>query len=171
MKTITHILRLAAVLLLMAGGLHASAQVERGQKSFGPKVGYITRNNSVVAGPCFDYAFSSHVRIAPSIGLAFRNEDRDALLVDIDMHFPIATWNTSVIYPLAGITFNSWGRHNLEPDTHDDVTSHQNSFGLNMGAGWEIRLSNSLKIGIEGKYTLIKHNPNGQFAARIAYVF
>ena len=40
-----------------------------------------------------------------------------------------------------------------------------------MGAGWEIRLSNSLKIGIEGKYTLIKHNPNGQFAARIAYVF
>lgn len=171
MKTITHILRLAAVLLLMVGGLQASAQVGRGQKSFGPKVGYITRNSSVVAGLCFDYAFSSHVRIAPSISLAFRNKDRDALLVDIDMQFPIATWHTSAFYPLAGVSFNSWGRHNLEPATHDDVTSHQNSFGLNMGAGWEIHLSNSLRIGIEGKYTLIKHNPNGQFAARIAYVF
>lgn len=171
MKTITHILRLAAVLLLMAAGLHASAQVERGQKSFGPKVGYITRNNSALAGLSFDYAFSRHVRIAPSISIAFRHKDRDALLVDIDMHFPIATWNTSSIYPLAGVTYNSWGRHNIEPDSHDDVTSHQNSFGLNMGAGWEIRLSNSLKLGIEGKYTLIKHNPNGQFAARIAYVF
>lgn len=171
MKTITHILRLAAVLLLMVGGIQASAQVERGQKSFGPKVGYITRNNSVLAGLSFDYAFSRHVRIAPAISLAFRNNDRDALLVDIDMHFPIATWKTSDIYPLVGVTYNSWGRHNIEPDSHDDVTSHQNSFGLNMGAGWEIRLSNSLKLGIEGKYTLIKHNPNGQFAARIAYVF
>ena len=109
-------LRIAAVALLLTVAFGATAQVERGQKSFGPKVGYITKSSSVLAGLTFDYAFSRHGRFG-------------------------------------------------------GVTSHQNSFGLNAGAGWEIRLSGALRLGFEAKYTLIRHNPNGQFAARIAYVF
>ena len=164
-------LRIAAVALLLTVAFGATAQVERGQKSFGPKVGYITKSSSVLAGLTFDYAFSRHVRIAPALGIAFRNKERDALLNDIDMHFPFATSAKADFYPLAGVAYNSWGLHDVDPETFDDVTSHQNSFGLNAGAGWEIRLSGALRLGFEAKYTLIRHNPNGQFAARIAYVF
>lgn len=160
-----------AAILLLAVTFGASAQVERGQKSFGPKAGYITKNNGVLAGLSFDYAFSSHVRIAPSLGLVFRNEDRDTMLVDIDMHFPFATSSKAAFYPLAGVAFNSWALHGVDPDSHDDVTSHKNGFGINAGAGWEIRLSGALRIGFEAKYTLVKHYPNAQIAARIAYVF
>ncbi len=164
-------LRTALVAMVLMLGFEATAQVERGQKSFGPKAGFNTRNSSAIAGLTFDYAFSSHVRIAPSIGIAFRNKDRDALLIDIDMHFPISTSAKADFYPLAGVTYNSWSRHGIKPESHDDVTTHQNSFGLNAGAGWEIRLTSALRVGIEAKYTLVRHNPNGQFLARIAYVF
>ena len=170
-QAINSIVRIAVVLLLMTVSLGASAQVERGQKSFGPRVGYITRNNSALVGLNFDYAFSSHVRIAPTIGLVFRNEDRDALLIDIDVHFPIATSAKAAFYPIAGAAFNSWALHNVSDDSHDDVISRKNGFGLNAGAGWEIRLSKALRLGIEAKYTLLRHNPSGNFAARIAYVF
>lgn len=168
---ITSIIRIAVVLLLMTVSFGASAQIERGQKSFGPRIGYITKNSSALVGLNFDYAFSNHVRIAPAIGLVFRNEDRDALLIDIDIHFPIATSSKAAFYPLAGAVFNSWALHNVSEDTHDDVISRQNGFGFNAGAGWEIRLSGALRLGVEAKYTLIRHNPNGRFAARIAYVF
>lgn len=170
-RTFITLLRTALVAMVLMLGFEATAQVERGQKSFGPKAGFNTRNSSAIAGLTFDYAFSSHVRIAPSIGIAFRNKDRDALLIDIDIHFPISTSAKADFYPLAGVTYNSWSRHGIKPESHDDVTTHQNSFGFNAGAGWEIRLTSALRVGIEAKYTLVRHNPNGQFLARIAYVF
>jgi len=169
--TFTSSVRLALFALLLTLAFGASAQVERGQKSFGPRVGYITKNNSALVGLNFDYAFSSHVRIAPAIGLVFRNEDRDALLIDVDMHFPIATSARSGFYPLVGAAFNSWAYHGIDEETHDDVITRKNGFGLNAGAGWEIRITGALRLGIEAKYTLIRHNPSGRFAARIAYVF
>jgi len=164
-------IRIAIVAILLSLAFGASAQVERGQKSFGPRVGYITKNNTSLVGLNFDYAFSSHVRIAPSIGLVFRKNNRDALLIDVDMHFPVATSAKSFFYPLAGAAFNSWAYHNADEDSLDDVITRKNSFGLNAGAGWEIQLSGALRLGVEAKYTLIRHNPNGRFAARIAYVF
>lgn len=171
----THIfttsIRTAIMAVLLTVTFGASAQIERGQKSFGPRVGYITKNNSSLVGLNFDYAFNSHVRIAPSIGLVFRNEDRDALLIDVDMHFPIATSAKSDFYPLVGAAFNSWAFHNVDNDTPDDVITRKNGFGINAGAGWEISLSRALRLGFEAKYTLIRHNPNGRFTARIAYVF
>ena len=175
MKTLINTLRVLLPALLLAisvqASAQASAQVERGQKSFGPKAGYITRNTAPMAGLTFDYAFSRHFRIAPSIGLAFRNRNRDALLFDIDMHFPIPTWWTSNFYPLIGVAYNSWVSHDIEPETNDDVSAHENSLGFNAGAGWEIQLAESLRLGLESKWSVIRHNPNGQFTLRLAYVF
>lgn len=126
--TFTSSVRLALFALLLTLAFGASAQVERGQKSFGPRVGYITKNNSALVGLNFDYAFSSHVRIAPAIGLVFRNEDRDALLIDVDMHFPIATSARSGFYPLVGAAFNSWAYHEIDEETHDDVITRKERF-------------------------------------------
>lgn len=175
MKTLITAIRIAVVALAVAlpvsMSAQASAQVEKGQKTFGPKAGYITRNTAVVAGLTFDYAFSRHLRVAPSIGMAFRNRNRDALLIDIDVQFPVRTWWTSNFYPLVGLAYNSWATHGIEPETHDDVSTHTNSLGFNAGAGWEIQLGAALRLGLEAEWTVIRHNPNGQFAVRLSYVF
>lgn len=175
MSYLTHkmhgLLRVLALALVLTASIDASAEIERGQKTFGVKAGYVTRNRSMLAGITMDYAFSRHFRVAPAIGLVFRNAERDAMLIDLDFNFPVSTWWTSDFYPILGMAYNSWARHDLEASSHDDVTSHQNAFGLNAGAGWQIRISDSLRLGFEGRYTLIRHNPNGQFAVRLAYVF
>ena len=161
-----------ALLLILICSSAASALPRKGEKSFGPRAGYVTRNNSALAGLSFDYAFSRHFRVAPSIGIFFRHEDLDALNIDIDAHFPIGRDGSRwTFYPLAGIGYQSWVRHELDEQTHDDVTTHSNCLGLNAGAGIDLRCNGNLKLGLEAKYTLIRHYPGAQLAARIAYTF
>ena len=170
-KTVGRLIRVAVLLLIIISASTPAFAVERGEKSFGVKAGYESRNNSAIGGLVFQYAFSRHVRIAPQLGVVFRHEDKDALLVDVDMHFPFAVSAKAGFYPIAGLAFNSWSRHGLTPESHEDVTTHLNSVGLNAGAGFEYRPKDSLKLSLEARYTLIRHYPNAQLTAGIAYIF
>lgn len=157
---------LAAVTFL---GLAAQAQTQRGEKSFGIKAGYESRNTSGLAGLVFQYSFSKHVRIAPQVGVVFRHHNSDAFLADVDVHFPISVGSDrAALYPLVGVAFNSWVSKN---DSEEDVTTHVNSLGANAGVGFEYRCMPSMKISIEGRYTVLRHNPNVQVTAGIAYIF
>lgn len=161
---------LTLVLILAAGTLAAPAQTHRGEKSFGVKAGYISCNRSAVGGLVFQYSFGRHVRIAPQLGVVFRHQDHDAFTVDVDVHFPISLGSArAAFYPLAGLAFNSWTGHKTV-DT-DDVTTHTNNMGGNLGGGFEFRCTPSLKISVEGRYTFLKHFSNAQVVAGIAYVF
>lgn len=164
------LLRVAFVLIILCAGIDAQAQ-NFGEKSFGPKAGFNTRNTSAIAGLTFECPVGKLVRIAPSIGIAFRHRNLAALTIDADVHFPIAFAEKWRFYPLAGVAFNSWSRNGVDPESHDDVNTHKNGLGLNAGAGIEVRCKGALKLGLEAKYTLIRHYPNAQIAARIAYVF
>ena len=107
-----------------------------GEKSFGPYVGFVTRNTSATAGLKFDYRLSRVVRLAPEIGLIFRHKNLDGLAVDVNVHFPLDfAAGRGAFYPLVGANFTSWGRHNIDTSTLDDVTTHTNGIGLNSGAG------------------------------------
>lgn len=170
-NSILKALRAAVLLLIIMGTANAASAIERGEKSFGIKAGYESRNNSAIGGLVFQYAFSQHVRIAPQLGVVFRHEDMDALVVDVDMHFPFAVSGKANFYPIAGLGFNSWSLHGLNRDNHEDVTSHTNCLGLNAGAGFEFRPQASLKLSLEARYTLIRHYPNAQVTAGIAYIF
>ena len=75
------------------------------------------------------------------------------------------------LYPLAGLAFNSWSTHGVVTADDDDVTTHVNRFGLNAGAGFELRCSETLKINIEAKYTLVKSYSAAYVTAGISYVF
>ncbi len=165
-------LLLAALVMLTAFG--ASAQMTRGEKSLGPKLGYISHNQSVAAGLVFQYALSSKLRLSPEIGCAFRHHNEDALLVDLNLHMPfnIGAGDHVSLYPLAGLAFNSWATHNVFLD-HDssDVTTHVNRFGANLGAGFDLRCSSTLKLNIEAKYTFIKSYSTVVLTAGISYVF
>lgn len=169
MKSLLRILAVVVAAMCLAG---APARAERGEKSFGPRIGFASRNSSALGGLVFTYAFSEHFRVAPSVDIIFRNKDRDGMCVNIDAQFPFAfEGGRAAFYPLAGIGYTSWGMHNIDHNSEKDVTSHQNSLGLNVGGGFEYRCSNTLKVSIEARYNIIRHNPGAFIAAGIAYVF
>lgn len=160
------------IIMVLTATTDAYAQVERGQKSFGPKVGFVSNNTSATAGLTFEYAFSRHVRIAPEVGIIFRNKDRDALIADLNVQFPIGFANgKAAFYPLVGANFTSWGRHYTSSEDDKDVTSHTNVLGLNAGAGLELNCGSSLRLSLEARYTLMEHYPTAFVTAGIAYVF
>ncbi len=163
---------LTAVVLVVAGAMALKAQSAAGEKSFGPKLGYVTRNHSAQAGLVFQYAFSQHVRISSELSCVFRNHNRDGLMVDVNMHFPLPAWGGKTeLYPLAGLAFNSWADHGVSREDEVDVTTHVNRLGLNLGAGFALRCSSTMKVNIEAKYTLVKSLSSAFITAGISYIF
>ena len=163
------ILMLAVIVLGFAG---ASAQVARGEKMFGVKVGYVSHNESAVTGLSFRYAVSPWVRIVPEVGCVFRHHNEDAFLVDLNAQVPFTFGTDKVdLYPLAGIAFNSWSKHHLLDNEGNDVTSRINRFGANLGAGFDFKCTSTLNLGIEAKYTLTKAYSSFYLTASISYVF
>lgn len=173
--TIRHTLRFCLFLtltILAAVSDDAYAAVRRGQKSFGPSVGYVSRNRSAYASLNFEYAFSSHVRIAPEVGVIFRNRDLDGLNAGVNVHFPISfSSGMMAVYPLVGLNLTSWGRHGRNEADDKDVTTHTSRMGLNMGAGLELDCTSSLRLRLEGRYSLMEHYPTAFATVGIAYVF
>lgn len=162
----------AAMLILFFTCGSASAQSVRGEKSFGPRAGYVSRNNSAFAGLEFEYSFSEHLRLAPSADIIFRNEKKDGLAVNLDVHFPFAfAGGRAGVYPLAGVNYTSWGLHSDGADNGKDVTSHANRFGANAGCGIELRCSPTLKLSVEARYSLMKRYSTAFAGVGIAYVF
>ncbi|MDE5567004.1 MAG: porin family protein [Muribaculaceae bacterium] len=169
------LIRLTAVIALTAAcGLTSQAQIVKGEKSVGPKLGYISKNQSAVAGLVFQYAFSNHFRIAPELGYIFRHKDMDAFTFDINAHVPFGfTGEKVTFYPLAGLNYSSWSRHYKAEDMMEikDVSTRTARFGLNLGAGFDLRCSETLKLSLEAKYLLIKGFTTVAVTAGISYVF
>lgn len=165
---------LAAILIALAvvTAPAADARTVKGEKSFGPAIGYVSRNNSVTGGIAFNYSFSSVGRVAPELGIIFRHKDLDGLNACVNVHFPVGTAGSRfAFYPLVGLNFTSWSLHNVDSESGDDVTTHRNIFGLNAGAGVELRCSGALKLTLEARYTLMRHYPTAFVTAGIAFVF
>ena len=65
-----------AAAALLGTTFDASAELRRGEKSFGPRIGYCGANSSVMAGLTFQYSLSRVVRLAPEADVVFRNNDK-----------------------------------------------------------------------------------------------
>ncbi len=166
--------KLLFALFVLLATFGASAQLVQGEKSLGVKLGYVSENSSAVGSLAFRYNLTSRLRIAPEIGCAFRNNNKDALLIDLNLHAPfgLTESNNVLLYPLAGISFNSWSYHYRKSPIDDaDVTSHINRFGFNLGAGFDLRCSETLLLSLEAKYTLIKSFSSAYVTAGISYLF
>ena len=164
-------LMLAAVLTALVCPA-AAAQVDRGEKMIGVKAGYVTRNESAIAGLSFRYAVSPWVRLVPEVACVFRHHNDDAFIFDINAQVPFSFGTSKVdLYPLAGVTFNSWTRHYTEPVMDDDVSRRISRFGANLGAGFDLRCTPSLNFGIEAKYTFVKSFTSAYVTASLSYVF
>ena len=151
--------RVAAVVALML--VPAAGFAQRGEKTLGIAGGYATHNDGGYANIYFQYGFADHVRIAPEVGYVFRNDGKSAFETSVDMQFPFRLARGFSIYPLAGVTFNSWKEH-------DDTL---NRAGFDFGAGFDIYLTSYLKLTLQGKYSLMNDTSGGFFDMGIGYVF
>ena len=159
-----------AAAALLGTTFDASAELRRGEKSFGPRIGYCGANSSVMAGRTFQYSLSRVVRLAPEADVVFRNNDKDAISVALNVQFPFGFEQDKVaLYPFVGPTYVSWGLHNR--NENKDVTTHANRFGMNAGGGVEFRATSSLKLSLEGRYTFVKDYCGAQVNLGIMFVF
>ncbi len=149
-----------------------SASAQKGESVFGVQTGYTSTNNSAIAGLFYQYGLSNTLRISPELGFVVRHEDYDAFTADVNMHFPLRLGQENMeLYPLAGLNFSSWSRHNGHLDEINDVSTRRNRFGLNFGAGWQLRASESIKVKIEAKYLLTSRFSTFTLGVGIGYVF
>lgn len=145
----------------------------RHEATFGVESGYASKNESAIAGLFFQYELTESIRIAPDAGFVFRHKNLDAFSANVNLHFPFAFPGRVVgLYPLAGVNYSSWNRHNIDFDTDtDDVSTRVSRFGLNFGAGVELRPTSTLKLKAELKYNLIKSFSGYYVAVGIGYMF
>lgn len=142
-----------------------------GNMSLGLRGGYVSRNQSGSAGLYFQYRFTNHFRLAPSVDYLFRHKDKDGLALNLDAQMPYSVSSRGVtLYPLAGLNFTSWSFYDTMSDTND-VTTRKSRFGVNLGAGVEMCLTPTFKLGLEGKWTGIKGYSTAQVTVSIGYVF
>lgn len=159
----------------------AEAQMAKGEKSFGPFVGYASKNESAVAGVQFQYAFSDHFRLAPDLGYVFRHQNLDALVLDLNALFPFTfTGERAGLYPYAGLAFRSWNPHDVTFPVYSDnkqfgnpadISTRKTKLGINVGAGFEMRLTPAMKLSVEAGYAIIKDFGCTRVIASLAYVF
>ena len=180
LKTVIRIFILSALLI---GFSAPSAQASRkGEKVFGVRTGYVSRNNSMDVGLYFQYTFSDYFRLQPSADIVFRHNDRNAFFADLNAQVPIAiSEDTFTLYPLAGLNFSSWNHHfssdtaTAEEELLDEMvpewSARTNRFGANVGAGFDLKLSSTLKLSISATYTFVKSNSGVRVMAGIGYVF
>jgi opacity protein-like surface antigen len=150
-----------------------SAMASDHEKTFGVKTGYVSRNQSAVAGLFFQYSFTDHFRISPEVNVAFRSEQRDGFLFDVNAHFPLKKSGIAEYYPLAGLNYSSWSLHSTYADEiqSKDVTNRTSRLGINLGGGMNLKMSSTLSVKIEVAYTMVQSNSAFRATVGIGYSF
>lgn len=160
------------IMALAAFAMPAGVHAQRGEKCFGVSTGYTSTNESAIGSLFLQYGLTDNLRISPEVGCVFRHHDLDAFTLDLNLHFPLTISSSRLqLYPLAGLNFSSWTLHNLLMDDTDDVSTRTSNLGANLGAGFQLFASSSLKLKIEAKYTLISHHSTFVCSVGIGYVF
>lgn len=168
--------------LMTFGCISTAEAAERGEKTFGVRTGYVSRNRSADFGLFFQYSFSEHFRLEPAADLVFRHHDRDAFTIDLNAQVPFDFSDDKFsLYPFAGLNFSSWNYHfktiytngwvPLDDDYTTGVSSRKNRFGINLGAGFDLKVSSTLKLSLQAGYTFVKANSGIRILAGIGYVF
>ena len=168
---------IAAVAMLGSVLFFQAQGAVKGEKNVGVTAGYTSSNKSAVAGIGFSYAFSQHFRVAPNLQYAFRNNNRDGLLINFDFHVPlnIEGGNKVEIYPIVGLNYSCWTNYykseEKEKESSDDVSTRKNRFGLNAGAGVGYNVTETIRLNFDARYTLVKGFNTTTLALGIAYRF
>lgn len=157
---------LLAALFLLFAAPSASASFF-GEKTAGIKAGYSTKTETPIAGIFFQFRPLRHFRIAPSVQYSFRHHGADALLLNVDLHFPLLPGSRFNVYPIAGVNFSSWSDHNDDRD----VSNRASRIGLNAGAGLDFKPTSTLRLFAEGNYYFVKNYGSAIISVGMGYCF
>lgn len=161
MKKITSRL-LPMLIIALTALISAPSATAQGKMAIGLNGGYATRNDGGYTNLYFQYDLLNYVRLAPEIGYVFRNDGKSAFNLAVDVHFPFRIARPVTVYPLVGVAFNSW-------KYPADKTF--NRVGVDFGAGFDFRLTNNLKLTLQGKYSLMNDVSGAYIGMGIGYVF
>lgn len=150
----------AAVMLLAGGALSPDASAA--DKTLGFAGGFASYNNGGYANLYFHAPLASHVRLAPEIGYIFRNEDKSGFECSVDVHFPFRMARGINVYPLTGVTVNNWSYRKAD---------HVTRAGFDFGGGFDICMTPSLKLTLQGKYSLMNDTGGCFIEMGIGYNF
>lgn len=151
-------------IMIAGGALIAPMNVNAAshEKTVGIGGGFATYNHAGFGKLYFQYSFIPLVRIAPEIDYVFRHDNTTGFSVSVDCQFPFKIIPGFKFYPLAGITYNSWSPQDLP---------HINQGGVDIGGGFDLYITHSLKFSLQGKYSLMKECSGAFFDLGIGYVF
>lgn len=139
-----------------------SIYAQSGTKALGGSVGYASYHKGGYANMYFQYSFAQHLRIAPDMGFAFRNDGVSGFLMDGDLHFPFNIAKGVDVYPLVGLTLNRW-----EYGDNYSVTRG----GVNFGTGFDFYLTPNFKMTLQGKYSAMDDTGGAFLGMGFGYVF
>lgn len=148
----------------------STAMAQTGEKTLGFAGGYASYNGGGYADLYFQYTFAPHLRIAPEIGYVFRNDHKSAFVCSVDMQFPFRLARGFNIYPLAGVTLNSWSYQHHHDDDWDD-SDHATRGGFDFGGGFDVYLTRQLKLNFQAKYSLMNDTGGWFLNMGIGYNF
>lgn len=154
-----HILLLIIVSTITLTGF--TQNIYKGEHTVGVLAGYNSRTESAIAGAYFQYRFNKYLRISPDFQYAFSNNGYSSYEINGNFHVPFALGVKANIYPLTGISYQS-----LKTGPITD-----NRLGLNLGAGAELMATSTLKLSLQGKYTLLKEDSNAGITISLGYLF
>lgn len=159
--------------ILSVGSARAEGDPFRGEKTLGIEVGYCGSNKSASAGVEFSFRFNRWFRLAPEAQYVFRRYGRDALTVNLNTQYPLMLHHdTMSFFPQAGLTYSSWNYHFDKTDgTNDDAVTRVSRLGANVGAGYEVNFTTSLRLSVRCGYTFMKDYGCFTCDGKIAYIF
>lgn len=157
----------AGIMMLLALASPQQAQaVGAGEKSLGIMGGYSSYNGSGYVSANFQWEFANHFRLVPEIGVSFENDHRSAFLLSCDIHFPFQVYRGIVLYPLVGLTMNSWHY------TWDDADpEYRTRVGGDFGAGVDFYFTRFLKMTLQAKYSAMAQTSGAFAGIGLSYVF
>lgn len=161
--------KLVAIFVVLAMSVSSfNMQAEKGEKSVGLIAGYNTKTESGLAGIYFQYQCNSWLRLSPDVQTLFRKNNLSAFHINGNVHYIINIQSNMSLYPLAGVTYQSW-RHKAPEGAGDH--NNLNRFGVNVGCGYDFNVTSSLKFLIEGKYSFVKDCSSATIALGLGYTF
>jgi opacity protein-like surface antigen len=182
-------------------GQKKSSIGEQGVSSVGVIAGWAIDSKEPLVGIDFRYNIGPRLRLAPSLLYTINTEDISALYFNADVHYLVRLTRTMTIYPLAGLglhnrkikfpalpeltdpfvktfakTYADEGEEDEEDEAKDkveEVTDSHTRLGLNIGFGFENRITEDLILGVEFRhnFTTERFYDQAMLTVRLAYYF
>jgi opacity protein-like surface antigen len=171
--SVKRIALIAVAVIVAVCSFNGYADEYSGEKSLGFRFGYNTHNREPITGLQFTYRFNRLLRLSPDADYVFRRDGQDAMManLNVDFMFPFAKGRCSV-YPLAGLNYSSWNLHtDIRGEISDDVSSRESHLGLNLGGGFDVNISSSMRFSVSAAYTFIQTFHGANIMAGIHYRF